>query len=239
MDRQETWQSPLRWRLASLRVQAALLRLSLGFKAGFRPDQPRVPRGQPDAGQWTRVPGYAQVHPVSRRRSGGGQVRIGGRWHPITPAQEVRLQISTAARKDAVRRVQQIDRDWRPPAQVYATVEGQIRANEAVRLQAELRLYELSGRPIQLGPFAREWITLAPGQTKLTGQQRRVLDAIGQQYGCHGCGSIENLTPNGHFVGDHQMPRALGRSTIIIPHCVHCSNIQGGYVGALRGRLRK
>lgn len=239
MDRQETWQSPLRWRLASLRVRAAMLRLSIGVKAGFRPDQPRVPRGHPDGGQWTRTPGYAQVHRVSRRRGGGGQIRIGGRWHPITPAQEVRLQISAAAMKNAVQRVRQIDRDWRSQAQAYATVEGQIRANEAIRLQAELRLYELTGRPIRLGPFAHEWITLAPGQMTLTAQQRRLLDAIGQRYGCHGCGSTENLTRNGHFVGDHQIPRALGRSTIVIPHCVHCSNIQGGYVGALRGRLRK
>ena len=28
-------------------------------KAGFRPDQPRVPRGNADGGQWTRVPGWA------------------------------------------------------------------------------------------------------------------------------------------------------------------------------------
>lgn len=27
----------------------------LAFKAGFRPGQPRVPRGNPDGGQWTLV----------------------------------------------------------------------------------------------------------------------------------------------------------------------------------------
>ena len=63
MDRQESSLSWPRWQLAGLRVQAAMLRLSVVLKAGFRPDQPRVPRGRPDGGQWTRMPGYAQVHP--------------------------------------------------------------------------------------------------------------------------------------------------------------------------------
>lgn len=109
MDRQELWQSPLRWRLASLRVRAAMLRLSVSIKAGFRPDQPRLPRGHPDGGQWTRVPGYAQVHRVSRRRGGGGQIRSGGRWHPITPAQEVLLAQSYGAMRRAIRDVRKID----------------------------------------------------------------------------------------------------------------------------------
>lgn len=79
MERQETRQSRLSWQLAGLRVRTSMLRLSIGIKAGFRPDQPRVPRGRPEAGQWMLVPGYAQVHRVSRRRGGGGQIRIGGR----------------------------------------------------------------------------------------------------------------------------------------------------------------
>lgn len=239
MNRNVNSLAQLKWQLAGLRLQAAMLRLSVGLKAGFRRDQPRVPRGQPEGGQWTKVPGYAQVYRVARRRAGGGQIRIGGRWHSITPAQEARLQVSAGAMRDAVKRVQSADPHWRPRPQAYETVEGQIRANEAIRLQAELRLFELTGRPIALGPFAREWITLAPGQMRLSAEQRRQLDAIGQRYGCHGCGSTSNLTRNGHSVGDHQMPSALSQPTLIAPHCIHCSNVQGGYVGGLIGRLRR
>ena len=238
MERDESSLSRLRWELAGLRVQAAMLRLSISLKAGFRPGQPRGPRGSgPESGRWTRIPGYAQVHQVSRRRGGGGQIRIGGRWLPTTPAQEVRLQISVAAMRNAVRRAQLSDPHWRPRPQAYETVEGLLQANEAIRLQAELRLFELTGRPIDLGPFAREWITLAPGTTRLTAQQRRELDAIGQRYGCHGCGSKTRLTPNGHSVGDHQMPTALGRPTRIVPHCVDCSAKQGGLIWALLRRI--
>jgi hypothetical protein len=51
------------WLLAALRVKLALLRFEeLHRKAGFNPDQPRVPAGNPDGGQWTG--------------DGGGSVRI-------------------------------------------------------------------------------------------------------------------------------------------------------------------
>jgi hypothetical protein len=79
VERHEGNLSRLRWQLAGLRMQTAVLRFSVDLKAGFRPDQPRVPGGRPDGGHWTRVPGYAQIHQVARRRAGGGQVRIGSR----------------------------------------------------------------------------------------------------------------------------------------------------------------
>lgn len=48
----------LRSRLAGLRVMSAALRLhGLASKAGFDPNQPRVPRGHSDGGQWTRTGG--------------------------------------------------------------------------------------------------------------------------------------------------------------------------------------
>lgn len=64
-----------------------------------------MPRGRAEGGQWTRVPGYARIHQVSRRRAGGGQVRIGGRWQAISPAQEVRLAQSYSAMQRALRDV--------------------------------------------------------------------------------------------------------------------------------------
>lgn len=41
--------------LAGLRLQARLLRGSLALKAGFNPNQPRVPAGNPAGGRWTTV----------------------------------------------------------------------------------------------------------------------------------------------------------------------------------------
>ncbi len=44
-----------RYDLAALQVEVQLLRLQLIHKANFNPNQPRMPRGNPDGGQWTRV----------------------------------------------------------------------------------------------------------------------------------------------------------------------------------------
>ena len=38
-----------------MQLELALLRLRLALKAGFDPNQPRVPAGHPEGGQWTRV----------------------------------------------------------------------------------------------------------------------------------------------------------------------------------------
>jgi hypothetical protein len=45
----------MRWRVAVMRMETGCLRLGLALKAGFDPNQPRVPAGNPDGGQWTRV----------------------------------------------------------------------------------------------------------------------------------------------------------------------------------------
>ena len=45
----------------------------LAAKAGFRPDQPRVPKGNPDGGQWTDEGSGARVIPVQARPPGNQQ----------------------------------------------------------------------------------------------------------------------------------------------------------------------
>lgn len=202
--------------------------LSASLKAGFRPDQPRVPRGNPEGGQWTRAPGHAQVHQVSRRRGGGGQIRIGGRWQPITPAQEVQLALSYGAMRQAVRDVRRVDPNWKPPAQLYATVDGLISANRTVEHAARYWIFELSGTRTEAGPFAAEWIPAPPTNRRLNACEQRELDRIGRKRGCHWCGTRDPGTLRGSFVGDHQMPRALGRPVRIYPHCLACSRRQGG-----------
>jgi hypothetical protein len=46
-----------RYEISALQVQVQLLRMELLLKANFDPNQPRVPRGNADGGQWTRVGG--------------------------------------------------------------------------------------------------------------------------------------------------------------------------------------
>jgi hypothetical protein len=56
-------------------------------------------------------------------------VRIGGRLLEATPAQHVRLAVSTARADAAVKRVREIDPAWRPRPSLHETVEGAITAN--------------------------------------------------------------------------------------------------------------
>lgn len=49
-----------RYRAAQLAFAASAARLALALHAGFRPEQPRVPAGNSDGGQWTKVPGWAR-----------------------------------------------------------------------------------------------------------------------------------------------------------------------------------
>lgn len=43
----------LKWLAAATRFEIAMCRYDRSVKAGFKPDQPRVPRGNPGGGQWT------------------------------------------------------------------------------------------------------------------------------------------------------------------------------------------
>lgn len=221
----------LSYRHAAIAVEIRALALSLRLKAGFRVDQPRVPAGNPDGGQW--VGDGAENRPilVSRRGPrGGGQVRILGRWQAITPAQEARLAVSTSRMQEALRAVRKIDPNWKPPSQLYESVEGLIRANEAVTREAHFRVYELTVKRIGPGPFASEWILAPSTNRRLTRAEQEEINRIGRKFGCHRCGTKIPGTKKGGYVGDHQVPTSLGTPTRIYPHCLFCSNAQGGIV---------
>jgi hypothetical protein len=229
--------SRLRWELAGPRMQTSMLRLSVVLKAGFRPTQPRGLRGRPDGGQWTRVPGYAQVHPVARRRAGGGQIRIGGRWHLITPAQEARLAQSQSAMRNALRDVRKFDPSWKPPAQAYSTVEGLISANRSIEVEARFRLFQFMGTRAEPGSYAAEWIPAPPTNRRLNRFEQREVNRLGRKWGCHRCGSTDPKNPSGSFIGDHQVPKSMGTPTRIYPNCLNCSSSQGGLIRNYRRRI--
>lgn len=222
-----------RYRHAALAVEIHALALSLHLKAGFRPDQPRVAAGNPDGGQWTAEGNGSRPILVSRRGPrGSGQVRILSRWQAITPAQEARLAlaVSTGRMWEALRAVQRREPNWKPTPQVYETVEGLIRANEATAQEAMLRALQQKLPRTGIGPYAKEWIAAPATNRRLNRAEQAEIDRIGRTYGCHWCGTKTSRTPTGHFVGDHQVPKSLGTPSRIYPHCWWCSKSQGGLI---------
>jgi len=205
-------------------------------KAGFRPEQPRVPAGNPDGGQWADGGGGGNLIRIqSGRRGPRGDAprRIGGRWVEGTPAQLTRLDISHSQMQAAVRRVQELELRWKPTPSAYETIEGQIAANEAATREALNRFFELQRRGIGLGPFAVESQPARSPSRHWTVGEIRENNRIGSKYGCHTCGTNDPGTKNGNFVLDHQRPTALsseGEAQRVFSQCRTCSNRQGGSV---------
>lgn len=223
------------YRYAALAVELRALALSLRLKAGFRPEQPRVPAGNPDGGQWIGEGSGTRPILVSRRGPrGGAQVRILGRWQAVTPAQEARLAVSTSRMQEALRAVHRREPNWKPTPQAYETVEGLIRANEAMAREATLRALQRRLPRTGVGPYAKEWIAAPATNRKLTRAEQAKIDRIGRTHGCHRCGIKTPGTPSGHFIGDHQVPRSVGKPSRIYPHCWWCSNSQGGFLSKRR-----
>jgi hypothetical protein len=188
--------SNLRWHFAALAVQLSIVKVGFTLKAGFRPDQPRVPRGRPDGGQWTD-----EVVPVGGRGRGGGPPRrIGGRWTNVRPDQEARLAVSRGEMQEALRAVRRLDPKWRPTPQLYETVEGAIAANQAIAQEARFRLFELTNARVGPGPFAREWIPAPTTNRELSATERQEINRIGRRFGCHWCGSKDPKTGSGNLL---------------------------------------
>jgi hypothetical protein len=239
-----------RYRAAHMAFAASAARLALVLHAGFRPEQPRVPAGSSDGGQWTKVPVWARgrresargdLHLVGGRgrRTGAGQIRINGRLVQIAPAQEVRLRISERELEAALSAVRRYDSHWKPRAQIYETVEGAIAANQARTVEARAKLQELTRQEIGVGPFVSEGVPNTRSGRKLTRDQQAEINRIGRKSGCHRCGSTDPRTPTGNFIGDHQPPWSCGLPSMIYPHCGLCSVTQGGLITGFRYRSQR
>lgn len=214
-----------------LQAEIKLLALHLRLKAGFRPDQPRVPAGNPDGGQW--ADGGGAVSRISGRRGTGASGTRGSvRWPNASPGQVTRLEISHSQMQALRQQLGRLDPKWRPSPQAYETVEGQISANLATAREAQGRLDQLRGYGLGVGPFAGESIVARNSGRNFTRAERAEINRIGRTTGCHTCGTKNPGTPLGNFVLDHQLPSALSRSPArqsLYPHCLQCSQIQGGW----------
>ncbi len=264
--------SLLRLRVGLLVLRRNLQRRALGHRARkYRPDQPRVPAGHPDGGQWTDgsggsgpmsfeewlAGGWAEGLGAIDAESGLGDWRLrddqtpiedityrprggSGPWPGATLGQQARLAASESQAQSAIRRVQEIDPSWKPPASMSQGIEGAILSNQAAIRQAEARLRDLAGKGIGEGPFARESIPARGPERNFTAGERREINRIGSLFGCHTCGTTEPGTKTGNFILDHQTPSALrlpGSIQRLYPQCLSCNHAQGGYVRSL-GRMR-
>jgi hypothetical protein len=207
-----------------------------GLDAKYRPDQPRVPAGNPDGGQWTSEGGGSATEEsdgtvelsASRRRSPPSEP---------TPGQAARLAAAEARAQDALQRVRQLDPSWRPTPSVTETVEGRIAAREAEAREAEARLRALAEVGIGPGPFANRSIEAPEAGRRPTQESQEELLRYFKEDGCHTCGRFEAGTNTGYPVGDHQPPTALnpfGAPQRLFPQCLSCSLRQGGWVRYLK-----
>jgi len=157
-----------RYKYAAFHVEMRALTLPLHLKADFRTDQPRIPAGNPDGGQWTAEgDGDRRILVNPRGPRGSGKVRILGKWQPITPAQEARLAVSTSRMQEALRAVHRREPNWKPTPQAYEKIKGLIRANEIIAREATLRALQIRLPRTGVGPYAEEWIP-APATNRKT-----------------------------------------------------------------------
>ena len=93
---------------------------------------------------------------------------------------------------------------------------------------------------IGVGPHAGKSIP-GHGTRDFTADERRQINEIGYDTGCHTCGSTDPGTKSGNFIVDHQPPISLNPSNLpfrFYPHCKACSCKQGGDVSAHNRRKK-
>lgn len=93
-------------------------------------------------------------------------------------------------------------------------------------------VYSDSDVPSNVGPgeYAEESVPAGPSP-RPTKEQQEQINENGDRYGCHTCGTKNPGTKSGNWIGDHQDPtiiNAPGKPQVYYPHCVGCSNAQGG-----------
>jgi hypothetical protein len=169
-------------RVAAMRAQERLPS-DVHARHGFDPNQPRVPAGHSDGGQWTSAGGggddrriMSDVTPdndwspgaqyANDSRRGWALVRIGRQWVEVEGGQAARLFEAQTRAQAATARVRERDPSWRPRPRAYESVEGLIRAYETDAHEAQARARELerlqippkvpTDRPRTAGEWSRD-----------------------------------------------------------------------------------
>lgn len=96
-----------------------------------------------------------------------------------------------------------------------------------------------AGSTLKPGPNAGE--SVPASGPKITPKEQQQVNRIGNESGCHTCGTRTPGTRSGNFVGDHQPPNKLnpsGGQQRLYPQCLSCSRRQGGEVNRVLQQLR-
>jgi hypothetical protein len=91
----------LRSKNAAIRVELAALRCILALKAGFDPNQPRVPAGRPEGGQWTDSGGDSSASRVAEQLSESAEARAYRRKQNVVAGGGGRFSIAPNPNADA------------------------------------------------------------------------------------------------------------------------------------------
>lgn len=173
---------------------------------------------------------FAEDPNVIRVAGGNNSARRGG-GRPLSPAQARSENFQSAI--NAIRALEPNNRELTqiaPPGWVPGERDVARVREELGRAQSRAA-GETSAIPI--GPYASESIPARGAQRNFTSEERREVDRMGNQHGCHTCGTMTPGSKLGHWVPDHQAPSALSRpgaTQRLYPQCLSCSYQQGGEV---------
>lgn len=246
----------LKSELEALQAEIKFRRLLRTIKA-YNPNQPRVPAGSPDGGEWTAGGGtsggagrndprvISDATPdnewkpgaqYAQNRPGRGlvPVRINGRLVDAEPGQAARLAVAEARAQDAIRQVREVDPNWRPSPSAYGTgVESEIQKANDLAVEAQARVNELARVGVGPGPFAGESIPARGPERDFNILERLQNRKNFSATGCHTCGTFDAGTIYGDPVLDHQPPTGLnysGAAQRLYPQCLTCSLRQGNWI---------
>ncbi len=209
-----------------------MLQLRLALRR-YDPSQPRMPAGTEEGGQWTRAPASGVRVAQNGPRDPRTGRPVGALWPTASQAQLTRLSVAEARAQAARERVERVNPSWRPTPSLYETIEGAISSAEAVRVEAEARYSFLQYYGVAPGPYAVESIPARGPTRSFRVDERAEVARIGNEYGCHTCGTKVSGLPSGFYVLDHQPPNAWMNNSSggrIYPHCTSCSVRQGSWL---------
>jgi rare lipoprotein A (peptidoglycan hydrolase) len=92
------------------------------------------------------------------------------------------------------------------------------------------------------GKYAKRSIPARSTSSRLRAKERRVLNKIGNKYGCHSCGVKSPGIKSKNWIADYQPVTRLkrkGQKQRLYPHCSSCSSKQGGYASQYGKRKKR
>jgi hypothetical protein len=118
-------------------------------------------------------------------------------------------------------------------------VAPQSTASPAKGSDASVDTSDFISRLFKPGPFAGESIPARSSGWDFTAAERREINRIMSDTGCHTCGTRDPGTKSGNGIPDHQPVSSLNKDGLpqrLYPHCIVCSRRQGFAAARLRRR---